>query len=268
MSDRMTELHDEFNPKRLDVLAALKEAYSGAWSHLGEMLRLIWLPGALWIALSVAAALIDDRDLPILQFLIETATLFLWPIIAVAWHRFILVGDAAPGKFHLQFGRREGRFLLVSFFLVLLFMPGFIISMATMEFRDPSGGPTASLIGFVGLLLMMVALYYFVRLSLLLPAVAVDEPINARLILERTRFNFWRLVALIVLTSLPIVVIFWLVAALSDAIGLPIIVPLIVYAVVYIFFAIANVAVLSIAYRELIGPPGTLAFDLDGPDTP
>jgi hypothetical protein len=266
MSDRMTELRDEFNPKRLDVLAALREAYSGAWNNLGEMLRLIWLPGVLWVALSIAAALVDDRNLPVLQFLLETATLFLWPIIAVAWHRFILIGDAAPGKFHLQFGRREGRFLLVSFFLLLLFMPGFVIAMATTEFSDPAAGPTGSLIGFVGLLLLMVGIYYFVRLSLLLPAVAVDEPINARLVLERTRNNFWRLVALILLTSLPIVIFFWLVAQLAAAIGLPGIVPLVVYAVVYVFFAIVNVAVLSVAYRELIGPPGTLAFDLDNPE--
>jgi hypothetical protein len=267
MSDRMTEIRDEFNPKRLDVLAALREAYSGAWKNLGEMLRLIWLPGLLWVLLSIVAALIDSRDLPILQFLVETATLFLWPIIAVAWHRFILVGDAAPGRFHLQFGRREGRFLLVSFFLVLLFMPGFIISMATMTFRDPSSGPTGSLIGFAGLLLLLVGIYYFVRLSLLLPAVAVDEPINVRLVLERTRNNFWRLVALILLTSLPIVVFFWLVAEAAGLLGLPAIIPLVVYAVVYVFFAIVNVAILSVAYRELIGPPGTLAFDLDNPDT-
>ncbi|HEX7776362.1 MAG TPA: hypothetical protein VF449_07520 [Parvibaculum sp.] len=269
MSDRMTELRDEFNPKRLNVLAALREAYSGAWNNLGEMLRLIWLPCALWVALSIVAALIDARDLPVLQFLVETATLFLWPIIAVAWHRFILVGDAAPGKVHLRFGRREGRFLLVSFFLLLLFMPGFIITMGTTEFSDPAAGPTGSLIGFVGLLLLMVGIYYFVRLSLLLPAVAVavDEPMNARLILERTRNNFWRLVALILLTGLPIAIFFWLVAWVAAALGLPAIVPLIVYAVVYVFFAIVNVAILSVAYRELIGPPGTLANDMDHPET-
>lgn len=266
MSDRMTELHDEFNPKRLDVIAALTEAYRGAWNNLGEMLRLIWLPGLLWIALSVIAALIADREQPVLQFLVETATLFLWPIIAVAWHRFVLVGDVQPGNFHLQFGRREGRFLLVSFGLVLLLMPGYLISMATMTLKDPAAGPSASLIGFFGLLLMLVGIYYFVRLSLLMPAVAIDEPINARLILERTRNNFWRLLALVFLASVPIIALIWLIATLANAIGLPDFVPLVVYAVIYVFFAIVNVAILSIAYRELIGPPGTLAFDLDNPD--
>jgi hypothetical protein len=34
-----------------------------------------------------------------------------------------------------------------------------------------------------------------------------------------------------------------------------------------IFIAIVNVAVLAIAYRELIGPPGAMAADLDRQDT-
>ena len=29
-------------------------------------------------------------------------------------------------------------------------------------------------------------------------------------------------------------------------------------AFIYVFFAVVNVAVLSIAYRELVGPPGSL----------
>jgi hypothetical protein len=198
--------------------------------------------------------------------MLEFATLFLWPIIAVAWHRFILTGDAPPGTFHLQFGRREARFLVISFSLVLLMMPGVAIAAMTAALKDL--GPAASLIGFVGILLAFVGIYFLVRLLLLLPAVAVDEPINVRLILERTRGNFWRLVALCVLASLPVVIVLWVLTAIFVMADLPLFIPLLVGSLLSIFFAIVNVAILSIAYRELIGPPGTLAFDLDATDAP
>lgn len=254
-------------PRKLDVFAAALEAYRGAWTHLGQMVRLIWLPGTLYVAISIIASLVDESQLG-LRFALELASLFLWPIIAVAWHRFILIGDAAPGSFHLNFGKREARFLMISIFLGLLVMPGLLVSGMTAAVNDPSLGASVSLLGFLGLILLMVGIYYFVRLLLLLPAVAVDEPINARLILERTRGNFWRLLALTILASLPLLVVFFIIASIAVVFALPPLVLFVFTATVGVFFMIVNVAVLSIAYRELIGPPGTLAFDLEGPEAP
>jgi hypothetical protein len=86
-------------------------------------------------------------------------------------------------------------------------------------------------------------------------------------VLERTRGNFWRLVALYVLGGLPVIVLFWGIAMLLATAHVPAVVPFALYALIYIFFAIVNVAILSIAYRELIGPAGTLALDLDDSDS-
>lgn len=264
----MSEFSDHpMEPRKLDVVFVALEAYRGAWTHAGEMIRLIWLPGALYVAISIVSALVEESQLA-LRFALELAGLFLWPIIAVAWHRFVLIGDVAPGRFHLNFGRREARFLMISIFLGLLVMPGLLVSGMTAAMNDPSLGASASLLGFLGLILLMVGLYYFVRLLLLLPAVAVDEPINARLILERTRGNFWRLLALIILASLPLIIVFFVMANIVVIFALPPFVLFVFAAMVGVFFMIVNVAVLSIAYRELIGPPGTLAFDLEGPDAP
>lgn len=264
MRNPMSDLRDDFNPRRLDVIAAVREAYSGSWRHLGEMLRLIWLPGTLYLALSLVGALLADSGQVVLRIAIEFASLFLWPIIAVAWHRFILLGDAPVGAYQISFGQRESRFLVVSFFLVLLLLPGFFITTLTSQMQGL--GPSASLIGFAGILLAFIGIYFLVRLLLLLPAVAIDEPINARLILERTRGNFWRLVAICILSSLPLVVVYWLVMSVALSLGISVAVPMLLAAVLSIFFAIVNVAILSIAYRELIGPPGAMAGDLDRAD--
>jgi hypothetical protein len=154
---------------------------------------------------------------------------------------------------------------MVSFFLVLLMLPGFFIATMTAGLQDM--GPSASLIGFAGILLAFVGIYFLIRLLLLLPAVAIDEPINARFVLERTRGNFWRLVALCVLSSLPLLLAYWLIMYVFVAANLPLVIPLFLSSLLSIFFAIVNVAILSIAFRELIGPPGTLAANLDRPDT-
>jgi hypothetical protein len=243
---------------RLDIAATVGEAYRGAWNHLGEMVRLIWLPGALYFSLSVAGVFIDVEQNRALAVVINLATLFLWPIIAVAWHRFILMGDAPPGKFHFSFGRREARYLIVSVFLTLLFAPGVILS-ATPAFLPAN--MTASLLSFFGVLLLMVAIYFMVRLTLLLPAVSVGDPVNPRLVLERTRGNFWRLVAVFAAIALPMFLILFLVGSLVGGNLVMNVAAVAVLSLVLILFAIVNIAVLSIAYRELIGPPGTQAPD-------
>lgn len=243
---------------KLDVLATVREAYGGAWTNLGEMLRLIWVPGVLYLAISVAGAFIDIERQVFLALVLELAGLFLWPIIAVAWHRFILIGDAPAGSFHISFGRREARFLVISIFLFLLFVPGVTFVLAGESMTQTM---TSSLLSFFGLLLMLVAIYFFVRLSLLLPAVSVNDPFNPRLILERTRGNFWRLTAVLVLVALPIVILGFLFGVLAAAGPILKVAAIASFALVMVFFAVVNVAVLSVAYRELIGPAGTQAPD-------
>ncbi|MEQ8267777.1 MAG: hypothetical protein RH982_11310 [Parvibaculum sp.] len=249
---------------KLDILATVREAYGGAWTHMGEMLRLIWLPGLLYLATSVVSMYVDPAENLLTSLLLNVVALFLWPIIAVIWHRFILIGDAPSGRFHLHFGRREARFLMVSIFLFLLLLPGLLLAMAgtTVAAEQPQS-TTGSLLGFIGMLLILVSVYFFVRLSLLLPAAAVDDPIDARLALERTRGNFWRMIVVFTLVVLPIALCVVLLASLMQAMPALALLGAAAFALVSIFFAIVNVAVLSVVYRELLGPPGTQAPEFD-----
>jgi len=254
-------------PLKLDIIRTVREAYGGAWAHIGEMLRLIWLPGLLYMGTSIVATYIDPREQLLLSLLLNVVALFLWPIIAVTWHRFILIGDAPAGRFHLHFGRREARFLMISIFLFLLLLPGMLMAIAgTALAEEQPQSTTGSLLGFVGMMLILVALYFFVRLSLLLPAAAVDDRIDAGLVLERTRGNFWRMVAVFALVVLPIVVCLILLGALAQSIPALSILVAAAFALISIFFAVVNVAVLSVVYRELIGPPGTQAPSMDDED--
>lgn len=148
---------------------------------------------------------------------------------------------------------------MVSIFLGLFMLPGYIMTALTVALNEGTGSSSLALVALLGLVALAFGLYYFVRLLLLLPGIAVDEPIDPRLILERTRGNFWRLVMLMLLATLPIAVAFVIVGTVLLSLGLPAFVVYVLAAVFYIFFAIVGVAALSIAYRELVGPPGTLA---------
>jgi hypothetical protein len=260
-----SDMHDEFRPRKLVVIATLREAYQGAWTHLGEMVRLIWLPGVLYLALSVVGALLPYETNIFLRLAIELASMFLWAIISVAWYRFILIGESPSGSYQINFGRREGRYMLVFLLLLTLSLPIFITPAFSIS--DTGRTSAGSLVAFFALLLSMVCIYFLFRMLLLLPAVAIDEPINVRMVLERTRGNFWRILLVCVLSSLPFLALFIFIAALGDAIGLPNAVTLTLSSLFSIFFAIVNVAVLAICYRELIGPPGSMAADMDRLDT-
>ncbi|MFZ3034949.1 MAG: hypothetical protein WA138_13160 [Parvibaculum sp.] len=272
--DPYRELHSEEKPKKLDVIAAAREAYAGAWSHLSEMVRLIWLPGALYLALNMIGAMLPGEGNFILGALIEMASLMLWVIISVAWYRFILIGEAPQGAFQLNFTRREARYLLVSILLVLLAAPSLLFA-GPPEFPPAAAvakalaemGSAGSLVAFFGLLISFVCIYFLIRLLLLLPAASIDEPFDIRMVLERTRGNFWRILALCILSSLPLLMAYILIVSIFVALNLPLVIALFFSSLLSIFFAIVNVAILAIAYRELIGPPGTMAAESDRQNT-
>jgi len=246
-------------PKKLTIMPIVNEAYSGAWSHTGEMIRLIWLPGLLYIIVSLFSSFYQTRDQIWLAVLLNLAGLFLWPIIAVAWHRFILLGDMTSKAASFHFGRREARFLMVTIFLFLMLVPSLMfMTMANqLMVSSPEQQGTISAFALAGLVLLGLAIAYLPRLALLLPAIAVDDALDPRQLLEATRGNFWRLVAILALTSLPVVIAYMLLSEVVAAIGLPLVLVLAFAPVVTIYLAVLNVAALSIAYRDLMGPAGT-----------
>jgi len=239
---------------KLNVFGTISEAYGGSWRHLGEMVRLIWFPGLLYLIFSIASAFVNTESQFFLALALEAASLFLWPVIAVAWHRFILLGDVSAGAVHFSFGRPEALFLLVSVLLFLLLAPGIMLTMSTAMLQESSAAP---LLSFFGLLLLLVGFYLFVRLTLLLPAAAIGAPLDPRLVLERTRGNFWRLVAVFLAPMLPLLICAILLGILLQGGPLLQVLAVIGLALVSIFFAVVNVAALSIAYRELVGTAGS-----------
>ncbi len=250
--------------KKLDVTATVSEAYKGAWAHFGEMTKLVWAPVTVYVAASILHSNYLQTRLegvspedpeafaavvwgwPTVAMIL--VTLFLWPMIAVAWHRFILLGESSSAALYFKFGQREARFLLVTIFLSLLAVPGILVIAV--------GGSTAlSLFTLpVGLVLMVLGLVYGLRLSLLLPAIATDGRADAKGILDATQGNVG---AIFLAHLLNILALFVIAIAVSILGGIASFLignfgSVIAGAVVTIFSQIISVAILSVMYRELV----------------
>ncbi len=248
----------------LDITGTVREAYEGAWSHLGEMVKLVWAPVSVYIVVNVLyAAYVQEKtagmapeDIPTMMvegagwpmlamFLIG---FFIWPIIAVAWHRFVLLGEKSSSAIYFKFGQREARFLFTSIALSLLPVPGLLVMII---------GASTSLSTLalpIGLILTAVGLVYALRLSLLLPAIATDANVDVQAVLEGTKGNVLRIVAthlLNLLCVLLLAVAFGLVGTvvvlLVGDVGMAV-----TNTLLNVFVQVISVAILSIMYRDLI----------------
>ncbi len=262
---------------KLDVIGTMTEAYKGAGSHFSDMIRKVWVPVTLYLAGMVAVTSLLQSKLvainpeaspeemqqhvaELLQSMVGwplivaiLLSLFVWPIIAVAWHRFILLGETGTSAFSIRFGQREARFLIISIFLMLLQLPSMIVDTLSCTV-DPQSA-AASTFAFVSAVLYLAGIFYFIRLSLLLPAASIDEPLDVGRILTITKGNFWRLLAVQVLTAIVFfvgfVVLSSIVQILATLVGLAGLVQPLLIGLMIVGWMILSVAITSIAYRDL-----------------
>ena len=271
--------------KKLPVFATVSEALKGAFAHFGTMVRLVWLPGSIYIGISILVGWMDitsqvdfGDEISMTDFagsgasswaaLLNFASIFLWPMIAIAWHRFVILGE--DNGLYWRFKAREWKFLganlvvfapylafIVLVVLVMFAMNGTDMGLAEMGERGPMGMADNPMLQTSFAILFIVgffaATYYAVRLILLLPAMAVDQPFDPSAILAATKGNFWRLSFTFFWLTIAVLILYVLVGI---TFFISPIVTIALAPVVVIFAQITGVAVLSIAYRELVGAPG------------
>lgn len=104
--------------------------------------------------------------------------------IAVAWHRFVLLGEQAPG-FIPQF--RGDRILSYFGHSLLLGLIAFLI-MLVLGFVAGFIGVFVPALGTVLMIISLLGVLYIVfRLSLILPAAALGESISLKMIWDKTK---------------------------------------------------------------------------------
>lgn len=223
---------------RLDVGKVIVGAFLVPWSQRREFARALAFPLVALAVLTLGWYFTAEK-LP--QWIMWPACLaygILFAIFAVACHRLVLLD---PRRVHPGWSWREVRFLfwLVGMYLVYLavWLPVWTVLVNLTPGMSPDWTREPAVIP---------ALYFVARLSLVLPAVALDGEVSFKWAWRLTRGNGWRLV--VVVGVLP-----W---AISQVLGLlyradPTPVETVALTVIGIALFAVEIAALSISYRDL-----------------
>lgn len=219
--------------RQLPFWSTIKASYKLAWHYRMAYLKISWL----WLILSGIfvfsyniivtpymddPAAIDPKHMDFTQvghYLLQTI-LFVIPVnllritigasIAVAWHRLILRHELPTEKTYLRLDRVVGSYFGLALFIAVLSEISTLIDLAATYSGSSSGYAIGGLVSFIALLFL---LKYQVRLVVLLPAKALEEPNRTlRETMDRTRFSFWRLFWGPLFCSLPVIlweIIYW-----------------------------------------------------------
>ncbi len=149
--------------------------------------------------------------------LVTLASLFPYVIFAVAWHRLILLGpEAAAPAWVPTWRRRHWRFFgtilvlillfyLISFAIGMLALAVFAVVGAVGAAAEPMAG-MSPLFMIPALVIAAVVFWAILRLSLVFPALAVEEHYGLGNAWRHTKGQGWRLLAIVVLGSIPILI--------------------------------------------------------------
>jgi hypothetical protein len=143
--------------------------------------------------------------LQLLGFIVGLAQGFLLTPVAIAVHRYVLLGELTGSYQVNPADLRFRRFFMFTVVVQLLMaMPGVVMSFARI-----SSGATAAVIGFVALVLLVIGAVISLRTLILFPAIAVDAPgaewNNA---LRDTKGHSWRVFFIVLVVAIPVMAIY------------------------------------------------------------
>jgi hypothetical protein len=269
---------------RLPVFATIVEAFSFCWQHRVDFYFLALPPV---IVLSILSSLIgvlfpvDTMEKIQLDFLSSQINLsinsvanpsiglswlnlvngfiffvmaLIFPLYSVAWHRIFLVQtENLVIKDYYKWRYRHWYFLWANIKIVLLIMPivlgGFAITLASFVLAPV-----------VGIFLIFFVSICYARLSMWLPAAALDNKIEFSDVLLLTKGNGWQLAAILIITGLTTGLLerlaLGIIITASKSIGVigdltqSLITSWAIYIIMYAGMAV-GITALSLAYRKL-----------------
>ncbi|PKP77461.1 MAG: hypothetical protein CVT81_09295 [Alphaproteobacteria bacterium HGW-Alphaproteobacteria-3] len=198
-------------------------------------------------------------------------------IAAVRWHRFVLLGDGSSPILRREDLQYLWTTVKVLFFLFLFFVVvsaggGIVIAViagAAAGAGDDGGFAELGLLFLVLIPLVLVGYALMIgvtmRLLLALPAVAVGADGGVIETWHATSGNTWRIAGYTLLIYIPMFVVFAILErlilgtteAMTDNGGMVIAAMTVLLGIVlYLYFLMTQITMLSVAYREIVGLPG------------
>ena len=198
----------------MKIWPIIKEAILLPWIRRQHFWPLLALPVALTTLLYLGDYwFLSDRPRSV-GILLQIPHFLIFSFFAVACHRSILIGEHSVSRFWIPgWPHREFRFF---FWLIVIYIIGGMLLLFTSEvvdrflgfigtffgeevkeFRLRLSGPK-SIVYFPWMLLELIPCGYLIgRLSLLLPAIAVDDQASLRSAWSQSKGNGWRIALLV-----------------------------------------------------------------------
>jgi len=235
---------------KLTTFPTLVEAWRTTLAHVGPLSGAVWPAALACLVVSVAAGFAWRFDLPVLSFLLSLGALGAWALVAVPWHRYLVLGERPAGAFAAPFAIRRQHigYLLAIMMLGAVLLPGLLLAGLGGLMGGQFGGWGGRAMALVALGGEAAGLVFFVRLLPALPAVALGQVSDTGMILRLTRGHFWPLMGIIcVAAGLVMLALTLLGLALTPV---PLAVPLL-FPPVLLFASLFGGALLSIIYFDL-----------------
>jgi hypothetical protein len=236
---------------KIDIVPAIENAFGGVFRNWSTLVGLAWLPFVIVIVSQLIAFGISGGGFvgALLGGLLYLfGALVFGTVFVVRWHRFVLLGEAESDELFTASWRH---FFFAAAKLTLMVAVGWVVLFYLALI--PPRVVTAPLFGIVGGIALIVLA---VRMSLILPAAAVDRPMTFRESWDRIAGNTWRYFACAGICWIPFALASVGLAAVGRTDGwiVWLVCQILVIGVLFIGWAIVA-GLLSEVYRGIVGDP-------------
>jgi hypothetical protein len=234
--------------KQLSIKEVAFEAAWGYWGLRRELLSVMIIPLAAFLAIDIAATRLDLTG-TVARWAYFGCYVVVSALAAISCHRVLLLGPVSVPKFGVgHLGIRELSFIAAMLFLGFLFgivqlFSDLIITQVTGPLR------TAEHVGYaIGIIVALPSCYLFARLAFMLPSIAIESRAPLPEVWQLSSRNGWRLVLLLVFMPWLMKLLQWNIAqTIPDNT-----IATVANTTLYALFLPLEIALLSVSYRHLI----------------
>jgi hypothetical protein len=199
---------NEVAPRRLPIHLAVRRSFLFAWESRAVFAR----PYAIYAAVTILAELlllaVAGHRSKLADYSLMGAEELFALSFSVGIHRFVLLGEAAPGLAFFRVDRHFVQYVLVAAVLLILgilaAMPGLMVMGVPGDDAELAARGPAAMIATV---ITIVAAIVISRMMLVLPSTAIGDDTRTRAVWTATMGNGLRIFATMMLTVLPFLVI-------------------------------------------------------------
>lgn len=235
--------------KRLPVGKVLLGAVLLPWHRRSQFARTLAVPFLFQVLLVLVWQIAWSTMESFSSWLMAAVSYALYVLIAVRCHRLMLLEESAS-VWHLpKWTLRESRFIvyLIGLWALHLAVTWSALYLIALPIGFiPRGGPPDKVLSYLPVVASLIAYYPMSRLSLSLPAIAVDKFGGFRKSWDQSRGNGLRLA--IVVGALPAIASY--VSRAPDLLGQNLFLDVLQQILVYVF-VVVEVTALSLSYREI-----------------